>query len=121
MSTKGVSAIKGISDIFHQRPAFTLNRKTAMPASSNANPAITVYLLQQQEKRFIKQRDSLKLRLIENERGLSAVSKELERLIKLHPSLFPPSLFPSSKSSKEKSELSGLKEKKVLKTIRLDY
>jgi len=110
MSTKGVSAIKGLSNIFHKRPAFTLNRRTAMPASSNSNPAITVYLLQQQENRFIKQRDSLKLRLVENERGLSSVSKELGRLIKLHPSLFP--------HSKEKSEV---KEEKGLKKIRLDY
>lgn len=109
-SIKGVSEIKGISNIIHQRPAFTLNRKTAMPKSSNSNPAITVYLLQQQERRFIKQRDSLKLRLIETERGLLAVSKELDRLIKLHPSLFP--------HSKERSEL---KEGKKLKKIRLDY
>ncbi len=110
MSIKGVSATKGISDILHQRPARTLNRKTAMPASNNANPAITVYLLQQQEKRFIKQKDSLKLRLIENERGLVSVSKELDQLIKLHPSLFP--------CSKEKNEF---KEEKGLKKIRLDY
>lgn len=111
---KGVSATRGLSDIFHQRPAFTLNRKTAMPKSANSNPAITVYLLQQQEKRFIKQRDSLKLRLIENERGLLAVSKELERLIKLHPSLFPDSIG----KSEEKSEL---KKGKKLTKIRLDY
>ncbi len=110
MSIKGVSATKGLSNIFHKRPAFTLNRKTAMPASSNTNPAITVYLLQQQESRFIKQRDSLKLRLIENERGLSSTSEELSRLIKLHPSLCP--------QLKEKNEL---KEEKVLKKVRLDY
>lgn len=113
-SIEGVSAIKGISDILHQRPTFTLNRKTAMPAKSNSNPAITVYLLQQQEKRFIKQKDSLQLRLIENERGLSAVSKELDRLIKLHPSLFPSSMG----KSEEKNEL---KKGKKLNKIRLDY
>lgn len=106
MRIKDVSALKGLADIFHQRPARTLNRRTSMPALSNSNPAITKYLLEQQKKRFISQRNSLELRLIENERGLAAVLKDLDLLTESNFSL-----------SARVTE----KEGKKLNRIRLDY
>ena len=60
MSIKGVSATKGIFRHFASTARSHFESQNSDAASNNANPAITVYLLQQQEKRFIKQKDSLK-------------------------------------------------------------
>lgn len=110
MRIKGVSAAKGASDILHLESAPALNRRTAMPARSNSNPSLTLYLLQQQKRRLIKEREKLKLKHIANERALYSISKQLDQLIKLNPSL-----------SVHLKELSGLKEEKKLNKIRLDY
>lgn len=114
MIIKGVSATKGISDIFHAI-------LPAMPARSNPNTAVAVNLLQQQKRRFIKEREKLELKLIANEQGLSALSEKLERVLLTAANeldLLTKSNSSSSTHSKGKSEL---KEGKQLNKIRLDY
>lgn len=108
MIIKSVSAIKGVSGIFH--PILP-----SMPARSNSNTALAVNLLQQQKRRLMKEREKLELKRIATEQALLALSEKLERVLlvaskeldllaKSNSSLFVP-----------------LKEEKRLNKIRLDY